>query len=280
MNFYFLLQFVNSMLEIILITSILFLILTFFYKQAICEFRINQIEWSQKSHIPKLLGEKLPLVVRSIPNSTCWTQSDVLLKRYDHVPVFHEMSVSEWISSISDTVISDNGTVVSGTTNVVCPWRYSQAEHLASISGIAVWAAKWINPSVVGWHRFWTLPRYHCWAGNRGLHKTVAWTLFITDSELSVTIMPESMESFLPAQWLNRFPTDFTQKDTPFVTDLKYIDILLRPGTALFIPPHWFVCYTGTMDTDTDKSVPMACTISYHTPISYLAFQTSPYILH
>ena len=129
---------------------------------------------------------------------------------------------------------------------------------------------------MIGWHRFWTLPRYHCWAGNRGLHKTVAWTLFITDSQLSVTIMPESMESFLPAQWLNQFPTEFTQKDTPFVTDLKYIDIVLRPGTALFIPPHWFVSYTGT----TDLSVPLVSTISYHTPISYLAFQTSPYIQH
>jgi len=275
MNFYFLLQFVNSMLEIILITSIIFLILTFFYKQAICEFRINQIEWSQKSHIPKLLNEKLPLVVRSIPSSTCWTQSDIQTKRYDSVPVFHEMSVSEWISN---TVVS--GTVVSGTSTtnvsstVVCPWHYSQAERIASVSGIAVWASKWINPSVIGWHRFWTLPRYYCWAGNRGLHKTVAWTLFITDSELSITIMPESMESFLPAQWLNRFPTDFTQKDTPFVTDLKYIDIVLRPGTALFIPPHWFVSYIGI------EKLPLVCTISYHTPISYLAFQTSPYILH
>ena len=281
MNFYFLLQFVNSMLEIILITSIIFLILTFFYKQAICEFRINQIEWSQKSHIPKLLGEKLPLVVRSIPSSTCWTQSDIQTKRYDSIPVFHEMPISEWISNVFSTVVSNTSTVVSSTvvsstvvsSTIVCPWRYSQAERIASVSGIAVWAAKWINPTVIGWHRFWTLPRYHCWAGNRGLHKTVAWTLFITDSELSITIMPESMESFLPAQWLNRFPTEFTQKDTPFVTDLKYIDIVLRPGTALFIPPHWFVSYVGDL-------LPLVSTISYHTPISYLAFQTSPYILH
>jgi hypothetical protein len=85
--------------------------------------------------------------------------------------------------------------------------------------------------------------------------------------------MPETMESFLPAQWINRFPTDFTAKDTPFLTELKYIDIILRPGTALFIPPHWFVSYIGSV-------LPLVCTISYHTPISYLAFQTSPYIHH
>jgi putative transposase len=35
------------------------LILTFFYKQAICEFRINQIEWSQKENLYTLLHEKI-----------------------------------------------------------------------------------------------------------------------------------------------------------------------------------------------------------------------------
>ena len=51
------------MLEIILIIGVLFIILTFFYKQAICEFRINQIEWTQKDNVSSLLNEKVPLVV-------------------------------------------------------------------------------------------------------------------------------------------------------------------------------------------------------------------------
>ena len=61
----------------ILILGVLFLILTFFYKQAICEFRINQMEWSQQPHLADLLSEKVPLVIRSLPLSACWTLQDV-----------------------------------------------------------------------------------------------------------------------------------------------------------------------------------------------------------
>jgi hypothetical protein len=253
---------VNSMLEFILLISIVFLILVFFYKQAICEFRINQIEWLQKSQIPKLLSEKLPLVVRSIPSNTFWTRNT---KQYDSIPIFNEMPLSQWLS---------NGTTNVSST-IVCPWRYTQAERIASASGIVTWAHKWLNPSVLSYQRFWTLPRYHCWAGNIGLRKLVAWTcLFVTEGEIQVTIMPETVEQALPAVWLNRFPTEFTERDTPLLADLKYIDIILRPGNALFMPPHWFMCYRS------NDGLAMTCTISYHTPISYLAFHTSPYIQH
>ena len=60
-------------------------------------------------------------------------------------------------------------------------------------------------------------------------------------------------------------------KNTPFVSDLKFIDIILRPGNCIFMPAHWFVSWT----TNTTTKTPMVCTISYHTPISYMAFHTS-----
>jgi hypothetical protein len=152
----------------------------------------------------------------------------------------------------------------------------------------------------MGYHKFWTNPAYHCWAGNKGLHKTMAWTfLFATEGELHVTIMPETMEQFLPAEWVNLFPADITENDTPFLADLKYIDVVLRPGTALFMPPHWFMSWSkadsrqkaetkaetkagpkAEPNDDTYQGPVMACTISYHTPISYLAFHMSPFVQH
>jgi len=95
---------------------------------------------------------------------------------------------------------------------------------------------------------------------------------------MMVTIMPESMESSLPASWVDCIPSQLTTKDTPFVNDLKFIDIILRPGHCLFMPAHWFVSWTlCPSDRDATKPV-MACTISYHTPISFLAFRSSPFI--
>ena len=254
------------MLEIIIIACVLFLILTFFYKQAVCEFRINQMEWSQKEKLPELLGEKIPLVVRSIPSATFWTHNDVLDRScFRNIPIFRETSLVDWVASSS--------------SQSKCPWKYPQAETIANASGLKIWAQKWINPAIISpFLTWWMIPRYHCWAGNVGLRKTVAtWTcLFPVDGELAVTIMPESVESSLPTKWVGCFPATLTSKDTPFVSDLKFIDIILRPGNCLFMPAHWFVSWTANEASESNQA-PMACTISYHTPISLLAFQASPH---
>ncbi len=248
------------MLELILIFSLIILILTFFYKQAVCDFRINQIEWSQKDKINGLLGEKIPLVVRGIPSATFWTNQDVTIRSvYQNIPIFQDIGLSKWI--------------VDAPPYIECPWSYTQAETIANISGIQVWSKKWMNEVII--HKFmswWMQPQYHCWAGNVGLRKTFAtWTcLFPVDGEISVTIMPENSESFLPTGWRGCFPGTLSSSDTPFISDLKFIDIILRPGNCLFMPAHWFWSWTGTEKSE--KPI-MTCTISYHTPISKMAFK-------
>ena len=234
----------------------LFVILTFFYKQSICEFRINQIELAQKENITSLLNEKVPIVLRSIPSATFWTHNDVLDRHcFKDIPIFKETSLTDWI--------------YSSTCDSICPWKYQQAEKIANVSGIHIWADKWMNPLFI--HPFlklWLFPKYHCWAGNIGLRQTYSWTcFFIVDGEITFTIMPENNKTSLPSNWIGCFPANLTAKDTPFVGDLKFIDIILRPGNCIFMPAHWFVSWTSY-----SKKIPMVCTISYHTPISFLAF--------
>jgi hypothetical protein len=252
------------MLEILLIGLILFLILTFFYKQAICEFRINQIEWKQKDDISALLSEKVPLVIRSIPSTTFWTHEDVMTRQcFKDIPIFHEVTLTDWIST--------------STQDSLCPWKYSQAETIAKVSGINIWANKWLNSVIINpLLKLWLFPKYHCWAGNMGLHKTYAtWTCFFpVDGEIIFTIMPENNESSLPSNWVGVFPGNLTTKDTPFVSDLKFIDVIVRPGNCIFMPAHWFVSWTTTPESN---KTPMVCSISYHTPISLLAFNSTPY---
>jgi hypothetical protein len=251
------------MLEIILIIGIIFIILIFFYKQAICEFRINQIEWSQKDNISSLLTEKVPFVLRSIPSATFWTHQDVLNRPcFKNIPIFQETTLTQWIES--------------STPDSLCPWKYTQAETISSITGINIWANKWINPLIINpFLQFWMFPKYHSWAGNVGLKKTFAtWTcIFPIDGEIILTIMPENNQSYLPTHWVGLFPANLTIKDTPFVSDLKFIDIILRPSNCIFIPAHWFISWTTTSDA---TITPMVSTISYHTPISLLAFNIKP----
>ena len=252
------------MLEIILIVGIIFIILTFFYKQAVCEFRINQIEWTQKDNVSSLLNEKVPLVVRSIPSATFWTHEDVLARPcFKDIPIFQETTLTDWIAT--------------STPDSLCPWKYSQAETIANASGINIWANKWLNPLIINpLLKFWMFPKYHCWAGNVGLRKTFAtWTcLFPVDGEIILSIMPENNESSLPANWLDVYPANLTIKDTPFVADLKFMDIILRPGKCIFMPAHWFISWTTTPEASV---TPMVCTVSYHTPVSLLAFNATPF---
>jgi len=266
------------MLELLLVFGVILVILTFFYKQALCEFRINQMEWTQRENLTTLLHEKIPLVVRSLPPATFWNTNDVLTRDcYANIPIFQEMSLVDWVSRANSSSL--------------CPWKYKQAEQIASVSGMSVWAAKWLHPVIIPrWMKGWWHPRYHCWAGNVGLRKTIAtWTyIFPVDGEIIVSIMPESVESALPAVWLDGFPAQFTAKDTPFLSDLKYMDIILRPGNGLFMPAHWFVSWESHVSTDESRAateshskeegtLPMVGTISYHSPISLLAFHASPY---
>lgn len=246
------------MLEIILIIGMVFLILLFFYKQAICDFRINQIEWSQKGDLLGLLKEKVPVVIRNIPSATFWTYNDVIDRNCFNIPIFNETTLTEWISS--------------STPDSICPWEYKHAETIANASGIHVWGNKWLNPVIIHpFLKWWMFPKYHCWAGNVGLRKTFALTCFFpVDGEIIFTIMPENVQSSLPSHWKDCFPANFTTKDTPFVGDLKFIDIILRPGNCVFMPAHWFVSWTTT---PTATVAPMVCSISYHTPVSLLAFK-------
>ena len=244
------------MLEIILIGMFLFLILTFFYKQAICEFRINQVEWGKRDTLQDAIQERVPTVLRGIPQAKFWTQEDVMMRAsYGTVSVFDNQGLPEWLTST--------------TSDSECPWTTEHASSIASVSGLITWAERWINENVLSpIESYWYYPKYLCFAGSKGLHKTVApYTLLTpTEGEIIVNIMPENVAHALPVVWKGTFPSELTQYDTPFINDLKFMDIIIRPGTALIMPAHWFISWKSNKD-----NIPLVCSIEYHSPISRFA---------
>jgi hypothetical protein len=252
------------MLEIFFIGVLIFLALTFFYKQSVHEFRINQIEWTQQEKMPDLFSEKVPIVLRGRPPTAFWTQEDVHLREiYAMVPIFEDRILSDWITHAEP--------------DSLCPWNTEHARLLGArhISGLELWTERILNPVVycnnplLGW---WLHPISACWAGGKGLWKTVApWTsLFVSQGAIVVTIMTGAVESSLPVKWDGIFPSRLTAYDTPFISDLKYMDIVLRPGNLLFMPAHWFVSW-NVLDEGDQTICPMICTVEYHSPISRFA---------
>ena len=237
-----------------LLFSVILLIMFFFYQQHITEFRINQVEWSQKDHIKDLLSERAPVIIRSLPLLPFWTLQDATQRSsFKHLSIFHKVTLPEWLNTDIDK-------------DRICPWKDSQAEQIASL-GLSIWAEQ-INPHI---KHLWMFTKYHCWAGQVGLRKMISWTCLIpTEQEIIVTIMTPSVTPFLPPKWMGQFPTEWTEKDTPFMKDLKYMDIIIRPGTCIIIPAHWYASWTG-------KGTPMVCMISYHTIMSRIAYQLSPW---
>lgn len=252
------------MLEIILIFILTFLVLTFFYKQAIYEFRLNQIEWSQSDKLPDLLSEKVPIILRGRPSTAFWTQEDIHLRTvYNNVPLFQNTKLIDWI--------------ISTNPYTKCPWELEHARLLGQrhISGLELWSERTLNPILYGHNplaKWWLRPSNSCWAGNKGLWKTISpWTaIFVTQGSIVCSVMTEAVESSLPAQWSGVFPGDLTAYDTPFVGDLKFVDIVLRSGSVLFMPAHWFLSWKA-LDEGADTVCPMVCTVEYHSPVSRFA---------
>lgn len=242
-------------------------ILVFFYRQAIHEFRINQANASQRSEILELWKERVPLVIRELPRMSLWTREDIMERTcYEQLPLFKDQTLAEWIRSVSPRGHTGGEEINREETDGVrCPWYSQQAEQIAGVTGISIWAERHLHPMMGS---FWYMVRYHSWAGSVGVHRTYAsWTCILpVEGEIVVTVFPGTMERYLPVEWKGSFPSKWTKRDTPFVADIKYMDIVVRPGTCLFLPPHWFVSWTSA-------DLPMVYTVSYHTPVSIVAFR-------
>lgn len=248
------------MLNFIIIFLVIFLILTFFYKQSVCEFRINQIEWVRRfDTINGLLSEKVPIILRGVPKTTFWTCEDVMMRNcYSDIHVFKDRTLAEWISVSS--------------YDTTCPWNTSHSEKIGGICGLDIWSDRWITGGILTnpIYRIWLKPFYECWAGNYRLKKMSApWNcIIVSEGAIQVSLLTCDMEYALPKKWEGCFPMDLTSHDTPFVTELKILDIIVKPGNCLMVPAHWFVSWKCLIG---EKVCPMVCMVSYHSPLSRFA---------
>lgn len=246
------------MIEILVVLVVALAVLIVFYRQAIEQYNILQIESTQISELPKLLSERTPVVIRSIGDPKVWTIETLKSNpRLQSFPLEPNFNVSMYLQNPKPFVkLSPKSSTVLGNE-----------------SGLQVWASHMWFPkcfSTTWWELFHTIHSDAC-LGERGLQKTTAITtlLYPTSGSLDVTVMAAHMEEFLPKSWRGRFPELFTVQDTPLVGEIKYITIKLRPGTMLCMPPHWLVSLRASEES---KGKPLLWGwIQIHNPISQLS---------
>lgn len=244
------------MLEFGFILATLLAVFVLFYRQAIEQYNILQIEGSQLSEFPKLLGERTPLVIRDIGQPKLFTPDTLKTNtRLLQFPLANQLTLAQYLEHPKPNV--NLSSKASGM--------------LAKELGLSVWAEHTWYP------RFFSYPllqhlhvlRTEAHLGEVGLQKTTAVStlLYPTSGSFEITLLTEQQEKCLPVSWRGRFPEAFTIQDTPLVGEIKYITIKLRPGTVLSIPTHWFY---SVRVVEKDKPALWA-KLSLDNPISYVA---------
>lgn len=230
---------------------------TVFYKQSIQEFRLNQIEYDQRHELDGLFEERVPVIIRSIPKCPVWTQEDVMTRDF----YASERSPGEK-QSLRDLVLSTDRTMVT--------WPKSYRAHLFGATAASIWFDKYWTPVLSGIRGplAGLIPvAGECFFGNRGLYKVSAnWQLIVpTEGKLVVSLMTSVQSKYFPPKWRGMFPSKMTKKTVPFVEELKYVDVIVRAGTGLWVPAHWYVAWEGA-----DGVTPLVLTTNVHTPISWM----------
>ncbi|NBO60667.1 MAG: hypothetical protein EBU82_06820 [Flavobacteriia bacterium] len=243
-------------LELIFIVAVLFAVFILFYRQAIEQYNILQIESNQVEELPKLLSERTPLVLHDIGQPKLFTPETLKANaRLQQFPIGAKQTLGQYLQHPTPQVsLTKKASLL-----------------LAKESGLATWGEHTWFPKLFQYpflqhiHTFTT----EAILGEQGLRKTtgIVTILYPTSGALEVTLMTEHQEKCLPPQWRGRFPEVFTIQDTPLAGELKYITIKLRPGNMLCVPTHW---YTSVRVVEKDKP---ACWTKYtlDNPISWVA---------
>jgi hypothetical protein len=253
------------MIEVLIVFLLLLLLLGYlFYKHRRSELEILQIEFEQiEERLPELLEELQPVVIRGIsPPKGLSLESLQKISRLANFSVGGQplSDVLKHPAMLFDAL---------GAPTVTQSGR----EQLAIELAIPVWAnhtwlsifaqSTWLG-SVIG------SMKTEAHIGGLGMTRTTAkYTCIMpTEGKFTLSILSKESESFLPTNWQYKYLNSLTLNDTPLVADIKYLDIVLRPGTTVCLPPHLIISIEPIKESS--KMFTFAY-LEYHEPISLLA---------
>ena len=252
------------MIGIAVLLSILFIIIFLFYRQRRTDLEILQLEQSQANEqLSELLEELQPVVIRGTAPPKGLTRESL-----QKIPRLGAFAVGgQPLADILNRPEMLHG--ASGAPTL----SQSGREQLAKELAIPVWAdhtwlpilsqSTWLG-AVIGCMRTEAI------LGGLGMIRmTAKYTcIMATEGTYTLSILSRESESFLPATWQYRYPATLTLNDTPLVADLKYLDIVLRPGTTVCLPPHIIVSMEPVKESSAFFAIAM---VEYHEPITLLA---------
>ena len=162
-------------LELTFIFATLFAVLVLFYRQAIEQYNILQIEADKLSDVPKLLSERTPLVLRDIGQPKLFTPESIKSNgRLQQFPIGNQQTLGQYIQK--------------PTLRVSLTKKASQM--LAKESGLAVWGEHTWFPKLLSYEFLHHIHFFSTEAhlGEMGLHKTTASTTIVYPTSGSISL--------------------------------------------------------------------------------------------
>lgn len=210
------------MIEWIVIFVIILCVCVGYYSQSVAEYSLSQMKESQ---IPLQLShvweEKKPVVITDARPNGIWTAKGLKQTRFwGAQPI--------WGAYEADPVHA-------------MPPTISEQMVWADILGLSqIESEKLLHWFSLSWG-FFTKTEAHI--GSEGLRQTFGWaTAFsCTDGIAKCILIHNKQRSKLPPGWKGLKWADATVAHHPLWTQVQYIEVIVRPGTYLIVPPHWTV---------------------------------------
>ena len=220
-------------IELLVLCAIVAAICYVAYRSAIHEFQIVQKDYEADTEWSTLLSEQLPLVIRDLPPS--WLGSWAYGKTGNKT--WH---VSEGAHS-----------KVAWNAYLAKPSGGPSVEDLSDLAAPVKLLSSFQNWVYDGFTRPWWLPvqpptpYLFTAAQSSALEKTKAeWTAIVSTDGAPLELWV-SHEGAIPDEIYDEEdpinPWTATTATIPWIGDVKYIEIKLRPGNALLLPRHWWI---------------------------------------
>ncbi len=266
------------MLEAVLVVLLILVFFMVAYKGAVHEFQILQKDWKPTIDWSALLSEQLPLVLRNVDPSWqgAWTYKatagktwPIQVRRVEGGALF-KGRWNEWIAAPPGQPALTPETQQEISTVVDVP--------------LAAWEDG-------GFRRWSWVPAHMLRAPRCGVlgagdvlrvRRTIAAATVLMATDGAPMTLWLAHEGAIPAKVVGAIvgknPWSLHVDQVPWISEVKFIEMRLRPGNAVSIPTHWYWAAKTEAETGVD-SVSSASSMgegswyweaSWHTPISWL----------
>jgi len=211
------------MIEWIVILLIIFCIVVSHYSQSATQYSLSQIKESQiLLNLQSLWEERKPVVVSEVRSREIWSSNSLRQTRFwGAQPIWNQY----------ETNPHEKLTLPPG---LQITW--SEILGISMIESVLL--LKWFDMSP------WVFStRTEAHLGPAGLRHLYGWATSITctQGEARCILLHSAQKTRLPPGWKGLRWAEATVAHHPLWTQVQYIEVILRPGTVLLVPPHWIM---------------------------------------